>query len=142
MNYDTDGGSYVSPTIIDNTTTSAALNVTNVIPTKAGYEFKGWKDENGNMVSGSVTLNWSEGYGSKNNPVSKTLYAVWEETKTYTVIYKDGADSKVFGDESHGNLKVGEDTPSFLGRTTRDGYTFMGWAPAINPKVAAEDANR
>ena len=78
LNYDTDGGSYVSPTIIDNTTTSAALNVTNVIPTKAGYEFKGWKDENGNMVSGSVTLNWSEGYGSKNNPVSKTLYAVWE----------------------------------------------------------------
>ena len=46
---------------------------------------------------------------------------------TYTVVYKDGNGGKTFGDESHGNKKVGDVTPAFSGSTNRTGYTFTGW---------------
>ena len=62
-------------------------------------------------------------------------------TPTYKVIYKDGTDGLVFGDEIHENLKENDKTPEFQGTLTRDGHTFMGWAPSINPIVNAEDAN-
>lgn len=38
---------------------------------KEGYTFKGWKDENGNMISGRVVLDGAENH----------LYAVWEKNK-------------------------------------------------------------
>ena len=79
LNYDTDGGSVVAPTIKDVAETTTTLNVTSTVPTKDGYTFKGWKDESGNTVSGSVTLDWEEGKGSKDDPVEKILYAVWEK---------------------------------------------------------------
>ena len=50
------------------------------------YTFKGWAEQE-NYEEGDklyqageeVVLTWSEDYGSVENPVSKTLYAVWEE---------------------------------------------------------------
>ncbi len=84
---------------------------------------------------------------ASSNPESITLEAdqllsitLRYEINTYSVVYKDGADSKVFGDETHGELKSGDNTPDFLGSTNRTGYTFMGWAPAVNPVVSAADA--
>ena len=61
-------------------------------------------------------------------------------TYTYTVVYTDGVSGEVFGNESHSNLKEGDATPAFNGSTEREGYTFMGWAPTVNPKVSADDA--
>ena len=33
-----------------------------------------------------ITLNWEEGYGSTEKPVSKTLYAVWEKDEEYNYL--------------------------------------------------------
>lgn len=62
-------------------------------------------------------------------------------TPTFTIIYRDNLDGRVFGDQTSFKVKEGSPTPPFYGSTNRDGYTFMGWAPTINPKVSAQDAN-
>ncbi len=61
---------------------------------------------------------------------------------TYAVTYTDGvAGEVVFPDQGYEDLKVKDKTPEFKGTPSRDGYTFMGWAPAVNPVVSADDAN-
>ena len=64
--------------------TSHEFTVSTAVPKRDGYTFKGWAEtaaatEATYTSENSVTLNWSEGFGSTENPVSKTLYAVWEE---------------------------------------------------------------
>ncbi len=113
LTYNSDGGSHVAPTTQDVPSESATLSVAGA-PTKQGYTFKGWKDETGSIVS-SVTLYWSEGLGSKNNPVTKTLTAVWEEDNpqqdtTYKTFTKYWIDGDVVATVTSGNKdgKVGD----------------------------------
>ena len=145
LNYDANGGN-VTPSSDKKTVASTTCSFDLPTPTREGYTFKGWAETSNaaNGVTGSYTLDWEEGFGSKANPVTKTLYAVWEEdsaTETYTVKYVDGVGGEAFGDETHGNLRAGDNTPSFNGKTERTGYTFMGWSPTVNPVVSSEDAD-
>lgn len=72
----------------------------------------------------------------------------------YTVTYTDGVEGKiVFPDQCYEGLKLGENIPKFEfeeGYTEiingkvcpiREGYTFMGWAPATNDIVSKDIAN-
>lgn len=88
LNYNTLGGSAVASTTKTVADTTATLNVTNTIPTKDGGEFLCWKDDEGNTYQpgSSIELDWKEGFGSTNNPVSKTLYAVWKDDAKYQVM--------------------------------------------------------
>ncbi len=162
LKYDLNGGSGSVPSTLKTAAaTSMSINVTSQKPIRTDYTFKGWAekpDAKAKDVISSVTLNWYEAEedeygnlpGSKKNPVTKILYAVWEEEDTspdspkatYTVIYTDGVSGEiVFPDEGYEGLQEGNNTPGFTGTTSRDGYTFMGWAPAVNPVVSADDAN-
>ena len=144
LNYNSNGGSIVFPTVEDKADTSATLSVTGNVPTREGYTFAGWYEDQEctNPAKTSYTLNWSEGYGSTANPVSKTLYAKWTPNKTYTVTYTDGvAGATVFPDQGYEGLKEGDNTPAFVGTPSREGYTFQGWSPAVNPVVSADDAD-
>lgn len=146
IDYDTMGGSKIFSTSRSETNTQSTLPVTGEQPTKEGYEFVEWNTKSdGTGMSykarDSITLNWQEGYGST---VETTLYAIWEKESIdgmYTVIYKDDLDGKCFGDETHGNLKIGDSTPAFIGTPTRPGHNFLGWVPKVNPVISAEDAN-
>lgn len=153
LNYDANGGS-VDPTFEKKTAASTACTFDLPTPIREGYTFKGWAEsaDAKTGITGSYTLEWSEGYGSADNPVSQTLYAVWEEDdekpKTYTVIYTDGVPGMppVFVDDGYEDLKAGDDTPLFNGNgedPTRTGYTFTGWAPAwkatVDPDMADKD---
>ncbi len=149
INYDTQGGSTVPSTRKSVAATEATLNITNTIPAKTGYTFKGWAESadstNVTYKAGdSITLEWGvdEGIGSEEDPVRKTLYAVWELDKTYTVTYTDGvAGETVFPDQGYEGLKEGDKTPDFIGTIEREGYTFLYWAPEVNPIVSAGDAD-
>ncbi|MCI8601421.1 MAG: InlB B-repeat-containing protein, partial [Oscillospiraceae bacterium] len=87
LNYNANGGSPTpSPTKQTVAKTSADLAVTTAVPDKAGFKFVGWAEnaqpaENDRIFKAGdkITLNWEEGKGSQENPVSKTLYAVWKE---------------------------------------------------------------
>ena len=143
--YDANGGE-VDPASEKKTQASTSCSFTLPTPTRDGYIFKGWAESKdaATGVIGTYILDWSEGFGSVTNPVTKTLYALWspDNTQTYTVVYKDGAEEAVFGDETHGNLSAGDNTPSFTGKTERTGYTFEGWAPAwkntVDPEMAED----
>jgi len=151
LKYDANGGYNIpieeTKTVAE---TSTKFNIGKEIPTRDGYIFKGWAESSNTSEAkyqpgDEITLDWKEGYGSTENPVSKTLYAVWEEDEihTYTVIYTDGvAGEIVFPDEGYEGLKEGDKTPEFeRGEPTREGYTFMGWAPSVNPIVKSSDCN-
>ena len=147
LNYDTQDGSSVSATTKDAMATEATLNVTNAKPTRTGYKFLGWSEDpnatTAKYTGGEgITLNWTKEYGSKNNPVSMTLYAVWEEDvedTTYTVIYTDGVKGEtVFDDKVYEDLTIDDQIPAFTGTLERNGYTFKGWAP--EPKGTVGEA--
>ena len=61
-----------------------------------------------------------------------------EEPKTFTVTYTDGADGAVFADKVYSNLPSGTATPAFSGSLAREGYTFVGWNPAVAETVTAD----
>ncbi len=77
------------------------------------------------------------------------------ERYNYTVTYTDGvAGEIVFPDQGYEGLKSGDSTPSFVeipDKTQvlvdgtvipiREGYTFQGWSPSINPIIEAADAD-
>ena len=163
LNYNTNGGSDIDSQNITKASDTVSIPTTKTIPQKQGYEFLYWEDEeyniykpileNGNIIKWvnednqeideNIKINWKEGFGSEDNPVTKTLTAVWKEIteETYTVIYKDGVDGLAFGTYRYGNLKENDKTPEFQGTLTLNGYTFMEWTPLINPIVSASDAN-
>lgn len=71
-----------------------------------------------------------------------------EETpKTYSVTYTDGVKGEiVFDDQGYEELKAGAPTPHFKvegkdAEPTREGYTFMGWAPAVKDTVDSNMAD-
>ncbi len=101
------------------------LVLSNTIPTKRGYTFKGWGTEsNGTVVyAAGATYTTDE---------SVTLYAIWE-LLTYEVIFDanggEGAPEaqvKIYGQI----LNLSPVKP------TREGYTFRGWATEPNGTVA------
>lgn len=61
-----------------------------------------------------------------------------EETKKFTVTYTDGVGGAVFDNEVHSNLPSGTATPAFSGSLAREGYTFVGWNPAVAETVTAD----
>lgn len=61
-----------------------------------------------------------------------------EDPKTFTVTYTDGAGGAVFDNDVHSNLPSGTATPAFSGSLAREGYTFVGWNPAVAETVTAD----
>ena len=61
-----------------------------------------------------------------------------EAPKTFTVTYTDGVGGAVFDNEVHSNLPSGTATPAFSGSLAREGYTFVGWNPAVAETVTAD----
>lgn len=66
---------------------------------------------------------------------------VTKPIKTYKVIYTDGTNDDVFDDEVYSGIIEGSETPQFRGTLYREGYTFLGWAPTINPIVSSNDVS-
>ncbi len=100
------------------------------IPTREGYTFKGWIDENGNAASIPETM----------PDKAVTLTAVWE-TKKATVTFNAG-DGK-FADgtnkaESTGDFGSAITVPE---NPTREGFIFKGWngLDELGGKIPAED---
>ena len=147
--------------------TTCEFEISSAQPEQEGYIFKGWStkqnaDEGEYFPGDKVTLEWKEGFGSQDNPVTLTLYPVWEENgfSTYTVIYTDGVKGEiVFPDKCTEDLREGESTPSF-GRDIddekyeiiivngkeviiplREGYKFVDWSPTVKPYVSSNDVN-
>ena len=70
-------------------------------------------------------------YDSSTSSSTKIIKAE-DNTPSYTVTYSDSTpDGTVFETKAFTGIKYGERTPTFTGNLKRDGYEFMGWAPAL-----------
>ncbi|MGX6979456.1 InlB B-repeat-containing protein [Vagococcus elongatus] len=95
-------------------------------PTREGYTFIGWEP----TVAETVTEN-------------AVYSAQWEEivvpVNKYTVTYTDGVDDEViFEDQIFEDVVENSDTPAFVGKPAREGYTFLGWEPAVAETVTQD----
>lgn len=83
---------------------------------------------------------------------AKNVATLRYDADLYCVRYTDGADGRIFGDETHGSLWEGDGTPldsSNRGRPMEEGdivtkadgtkATFTDWSPSVNPTVSSED---
>ena len=87
------------------------------------YRFRGWS-QNGTDIVNTVEI--------KDRDVTLTPVL----TEAYTVTYTDGVENEeVFADQVYSNLINGDNTPSFSGILTRDGYRFTGWTPEVAENV-------
>ena len=103
-------------------------------PTKLDHTFEGWytSDDNG------TTLSATEYDFNKVVTKDMTLYAKWNSS-SYTIIYNDGVPGEhVFDDQVHTNVKLGSQTPPFVGTPSRSGYTFDSWTPTVSSTVKGD----
>lgn len=84
-------------------------------PTKDGYTFDGWYDENGEEVTGIPA-------GSTDN---KVFYAKWEVINYSITYYVDGEVYSVDDKYSTYNIETGLD--ALPAAPEKEGYTFKGW---------------
>ena len=90
------------------------FHISNTVPSRTGYLFKGWSGSNG------TTYNPGDHYGGDAN---LTLTAIWQNN-SYTVTFRSGyGDNAVLKTQTvnHGESATPPANP------TRDGYDFSGW---------------
>ena len=148
LKYDANGGTGAPAdqiwSTLDTDITAHTHVISDTIPTREGYTFKGWSDTKYGNASHQPGQNcWVDRLNDvrDGNTITKTLYAVWEKDTpagTYTVTYTDGVDDEdVFENDVHVGLNIGDPTPDFVGGTpTRPGYIFKAWDPAVEPTVS------
>lgn len=111
---DADGGAGGS----GSQTVSDGATITIKAPNKEGYDFKGWKDQNGNILqpdaNGEVKITVME---------DMRLTAVWK-IKTFSISFI------VPGSTKTSTLEYGQKLT--LSEEKRDGYRFMGWTDGNN----------
>ena len=101
-------------------TDGVTLTLTTAIPTRANYRFAGWSKDR-NATSASYTAG-----GSYTDNADVTLYAVWRyDPETYTVRYDANGGS---GAPSGQTKTYGVPLTLSMGKPTRAGYEFLGWA--------------
>ncbi len=101
-----------------NSATSVTITISDTKPTREGYTFKGWTDEE---ESTEVKYNSGETYEFSD---SKMLYAVWEANK-YTIRFDgNGATSGIM---SELEMTYGQEKSLPTNAYQKTGYTFKGW---------------
>ena len=123
IKYDLQGGKVADPSKIENKT---VLRMTIIslppAPTRSGYVFKGWGENNKQKVTVNTNATTYQVKGDT------TLYAVWNQL--VTLKYDSNIDGK---EKIIAQVTQEKGTPTILiDGPTREGYKFMGWATARN----------
>ena len=124
VSYNANGGSGAPDS--QTKTYNANLTLSNTIPTKAGYMFKGWSTS-----STATTATYAAG-GTYSANESVTLYAVWE-INTYTVSYDANGGSGAPDSQTkiyNTNLDLSSTLP------VRANYNFKGWSTSSTATTA------
>lgn len=119
---------------------SAQFKVSDVVPTREEYTFKGWSQK----ADGAVEFKAGETVEITNDYPELTLFAVWELNPLvkYTITYdanggKDAPDAQsVESRTGKGEFVITSKVP------TREGYKFVGWATSKNGGAEYYGGNR
>jgi uncharacterized repeat protein (TIGR02543 family) len=131
LNFDANGGTLPSDMQSSEQVTSGDVYYfSNIVPTKTGYDFKGWYLS----TNPDATENPIEVYAPNiENTLNKTVtfYAKWEPIK-YTVIFdSNGGSGTVTVPPQTFTYDVAQELTE--NPFTRTGYTFKGWNTVQNP---------
>lgn len=141
LNFDANGGTLLSGMQSSVPVTSGdTYDFSNIVPTKTGYDFKGWYlSTNPDATENSITRYEPNIENTLNKTV--TFYAKWEPI-TYTVIFNpnDGSALPTYPTQPFTyDVEQALDANPF----TRTGYTFTGWNtvedPTTTPGVSYND---
>lgn len=124
VTFNANGG--INPPSSQTKTHGVTLTLTSSVPSREGYDFKGW------ATSASATGATYSAGGSYTGNANITLYAVWEKT-VYTITYNanggtgaPSAQTKTFGQ----TITLSNVAP------TRANHAFMGWAISSSATAA------
>ena len=124
VTYNANGG--INPPASQTKTHGVTLALTSSIPTREGYDFKGWATS-----STATSVGYSAG-GSYTGNANITLYAVWEKT-VYTITYNANGGS---GAPSSQTKTYGQTITLSTVVPTRTNHVFMGWATSSSATTA------
>ncbi len=122
VTFDLNGGSGTKPDNVNVTYDSRMPKITETVPVREGYTFKGWYDakSNGNQY-----------YTEKNEinhifdkTADLTLYAIWQ-INTFTVVYNGNGNTS--GSTKSHTCTYNSDCKLLSNGFTKTGYTFSGW---------------
>lgn len=136
-----EAGVHEAVTVVFGDTFGPALPKEN--PTKPGYDFSGWVDDNSRPVDAGTDTN---GYTAAGD-CSLTIYPVWT-ARTYYITYIPGEyvtlDTSELGVGSAANSEVSggytvarpvtyDEPMGLMPTVSRPGYVFLGWMPEDGP---------
>ena len=123
------GSIVTTPEYVSVEAASKVVTIPNTVPTKDGYRFMGWSDDDNNTVEYAA--------GSTHNVTlsgNKTVYAVWKQEFTVTYNYAGGsADPACAG----GTFVAGETVTVCTTTPTKTASTFNGWSYSPSVTVTA-----
>jgi len=123
INFDSNGGSYVSPIITDGRTAIKMPDDS----TKEGYVFAGWYWDN-NTFRDLFTVNSLLERGLSSN---LTVYAKWNINQ-YTITFENAEGSNL--------VPITQDYNTVISVIpTKEGHTFIGWDPELPSRMPAEN---
>lgn len=117
LSYDANGGSGAPSSQTVTGSGSASTTISNLVPTRAGYLFKGWA-----LTANTNTAQYSPGQ-TITISANTTLYAVWTLLSSKLYFESQGGTScppkEIKPGEPYGDLPI----PVYFG------YNFLGWSP-------------
>ncbi|MCR5671339.1 MAG: InlB B-repeat-containing protein [Butyrivibrio sp.] len=132
VTFDAGTGVTVDPAEIDVTYGSAYSTNAFPIPSKAGYDFEGWFDENDADHETAITKDST--YAIAGNQTLVAYYTAWP----YTIAF-DKNDDAATGTMESISATVGTDKTLTENAFTNEGKTFAGWATSSSGDVKYAD---
>lgn len=124
LNFDATGGtlpSYMQSSV--QATSRSVCDFSNIVPTKTGYNFKGWYLSETPAENENPIVEYAPNIENTPNK-TKTFYAGWEPI-TYTVVFDgNSADASSMDPQE---FKYDESKALNQNTIVRTGYTFTGW---------------
>ena len=122
INYDVNGGNYLpsTPVVYDSPVTQIT------VPTKEGNTFKGWTDEQGNLVTDETGKVLDPDFTMPAGNI--TLKATWEENPTYhNVSYTFNITGIATAPATETNIQAGTTHTLAAAPADTEEYKFTGW---------------
>lgn len=127
LTYDLQGGTDPTGSFSPVTVSSGTkITIPSTKPVKAGYDFKGWSGYAGGEVQYNDIRNKITIYENK------TLYAVYEKGKDWTITYNANGGSNAPSPQiasSDSDITISSSTPTW------DGHVFQGWSKSQSGSV-------
>jgi hypothetical protein len=129
------GFAWTIPSIGDN-----GISIDNALYTEEDFTFSGVETVTRTAPGVTVVDLDASDFENTNPNFANVKFVVTDgqlTVLTLTVTYTDGVGGAAFANQVTNGLAFNDPTPAFIGTPQREGFDFVGWAPAVAPTVTA-----